>query len=51
MTEASNNANALYGTAYAQTQKLLKELNEFQKKQNQELLAYCDELEKRHARQ
>lgn len=50
MTEAANNANALYGNALKQTKKLLEELHDFQKKQNTELLAYCNELEQRHVR-
>lgn len=48
VTKAEEDANTLYGSAYGQTQKLLRELSEFQKKQNQELRLYCEELEKRH---
>lgn len=48
VSKAEEDANTLYGSAYTQTQKLLRELGEFQKKQNQELRVYCEELEKRH---
>lgn len=48
LTKAEEDANTLYGAAYTQTSKLLRELSDFQKKQNQELCAYCEDLEKRH---
>ena len=46
LAKASEDANALFGAAATQAQQLLRDLNQFQKQQNQALQAYCEEFEK-----
>lgn len=47
IAKANEDANAIFNGATAHAKRLLTELSQFQKKQNQELQTYCGEFEKR----
>lgn len=47
LAKATEDANAIFGAASTQAQMLLRDLNQFQKQQNQALQAYCEDFEKR----